>query len=233
MENLFYAPDIATIPELPEEEALHIERVLRLKKGDTITMTDGNGYFYSAIIENIRHGHCSISILKRWPQNMLRDYDVHIAVAPTKNIDRMEWLVEKVTEIGIDTITFLRCRYSERKEIRLQRLYKIAISAMKQSLKATLPQINEMVDFKDFLSVDTKGVKMIAHCFDDIKKPVKNIYSLHHDALILIGPEGDFNRDEINTALSAGFASISLGECRLRTETAALIACHTIHLLNQ
>ena len=232
-EQLFYAPDIASIPELPEDESLHCARVLRLKKGDPITITDGKGFFYSACITDIRAKYCSVSIEKRWHQKTLRDYKVHIAVSPTKNMDRMEWFVEKATEIGIDTVTFLRCHYSERKEIKLSRLIKTAISAMKQSRQALLPEINEMIDFNEFISSDNQGCQMIAHCADDGRMLIKNSYTPHCDALILIGPEGDFSRDEIISALSAGFFPVMLGENRLRTETAALVACHTIHLLNQ
>ena len=232
MERLFYAPDIAAVPELPEDESIHCTRVLRLKKGDPVTVTDGKGCFYSAVIENIQSKHCRISITERWEQKPLRNYAVHIAVSPTKNMERMEWFVEKATEIGIDTITFLHCHRSERKEIKLQRLIKTAVSAMKQSNKATLPKINEMVGFQEFISFDHKGYKMIAHCVDDCNQLISHVYTPDCDALILIGPEGDFSRDEINAALSAGFTPISLGESRLRTDTAALIACHTIHLLN-
>ena len=232
MERLFYAPDIATVPELPEEESQHCVHVLRLKTGDSITITDGKGFFYAASIINPHPKHCRVNITMCLPQKPIRTYAVHIAVAPTKNMDRMEWFVEKATEIGIDTITFLRCNHSERKDVKLQRLIKTAISAMKQSQKAVLPQINEMIDFKDFISNDSDDVKMIAHCAEDSKQLIKDIYTSGRNALILIGPEGDFSPDEIKASLSAGFAPVSLGDCRLRTETAALAACHTIHLLN-
>ena len=233
MDQLFYAPDIAAIPELPEEESQHCTRVLRLKAGDPVTITDGKGFFYHAAIVTAHPKHCQVNIMDCWPQKPLYDYSVHIAVAPTKNMDRMEWLVEKATEIGIDTITFLHCRHSERKEIKLQRLIKTSISAIKQSGKAAIPQINEMIDFQKFIAQDSDDVKMIAHCSDDHKQLIKNIYLPGHNALILIGPEGDFSQDEITAAHVAGFAPVTLGENRLRTETAALMACHTIHLLNQ
>jgi len=232
MEQIFYAPDIATIPELPEEESLHCARVLRLTTGDLITIADGKGSFYTASIVNAHTKNCRVKVLKQCPQKQTRTYSIHIAVAPTKNIDRMEWFVEKATEIGIDAITCLHCRHSERKEVKRQRLTKVAVSAMKQSQKATLPIIHEMIDFQKFISRDFNGAKMIAHCADDCKQLIKNVYAPGQDALFLIGPEGDFSGDEINAALSAGFVPVSLGECRLRTETAALVACHTIHLLN-
>jgi len=233
MEQLFYVPDIATAQELPEEESRHCVRVLRLKAGDAITITDGNGFFYTANLENTHPKHCRIHVTDHWPQKTIRKYNLHLAVAPTKNIDRMEWFVEKATEIGVDTITCLNCRHSERNEIKLQRLNKIAASAMKQSQKAFLPKINGMIDFHQFVSREWKDVKMIAHCADGPKQLIKNVYTPERHALILIGPEGDFSRDEIDDALAAGFAPVSLGENRLRTETAALVACHTIHLLNQ
>ena len=234
MEQLFYAPDIVTIPELPEEESLHCIRVMRLKTGDPVIITDGKGFFYHAIIENADPRHCQVSITNQERQKPLwEDYRIHIAVAPTKNIDRMEWFVEKATEIGINTITFLCCRHSERKDIKLQRLRKTSISAMKQSFKATIPQINEMIAFQNFISQHHDELRMIATCTDDHRQRIKNIYTPQQDALILIGPEGDFSHDERMAARVAGFAPVSLGESRLRTETAALAACHTIHLLNQ
>jgi len=136
MERLFFAPDISSNPELPDDEAQHCIRVLRLKEGDVITVTDGKGFFYEATIENGHPKHCRVSVTKHWQQIPLRDYHIHLAVAPTKNLDRMEWFVEKATEIGVDTVTFLQCRYSERDQIKTQRLYKAAVSAIKQSQKA-------------------------------------------------------------------------------------------------
>ena len=234
MEQLFYAPDIATVQELSlsEEESQHCARVLRLKTGDLITITDGKGFFYTASIVNAHAKNCQVKVLKQWPQKQTRTYNIHIAVAPTKNMDRMEWFVEKATEIGIDAITCLHCHHSERKEVKRQRLNKVAVSAMKQSQKALLPIIYEMIDFQKFISQDFNGMKMIAHCAEECKQLIKNVYAQGQDALFLIGPEGDFSRDEINAALSAGFTPVSLGESRLRTETAALVACHTVHLLN-
>ena len=233
MERLFFAPDISSNPELPDDEAQHCIRVLRLKEGDVITVTDGKGFFYEATIENGHPKHCRVSVTKHWQQIPLRDYHIHLAVAPTKNLDRMEWFVEKATEIGVDTVTFLQCRYSERDQIKTQRLYKAAVSAIKQSQKALLPEINELIDFHQFIALDRTDIRMIAHCTGNDRHLIKNIYTPDHDALILIGPEGDFSRDEIDDALSSGFIPVTLGQSRLRTETAALMACHTIHLLNQ
>ena len=233
MEQLFYAPDIASEHVLPEDESVHCVRVLRLKEGDSITITDGKGFLYNATLENIHLKHCRVNIMEQLPQNPLWNYSIHIAVAPAKNIDRMEWFVEKATEIGINYITFLRCHHSERREIKLQRLNKIAVSAMKQSQKTLLPQINEMIDFNKFISQKLDGQKMIAHCADDNKQLITELYKPNNNALILIGPEGDFSNEEINTAISAGFVPVTLGKSRLRTETAALAACNTIHVLNQ
>ena len=232
MDNLFYAPTIATFFELPEEESQHCSRVLRLKKGDIITITDGKGFFYEACLVNMHPKHCQVTILKYWKQILLRNYQIHIAVAPTKKIERMEWFVEKATEIGVDTITCLLCRHSERNVVKLQRFNKKAINAMKQSQKAILPIINKMTDFYEFIGQNNTSIKMIAHCTEDNRPLIQSIYKPDQDALILIGPEGDFSHEEIKAAISAGFTPISLGENRLRTETAALMACHTIHLIN-
>ena len=233
MEQLFYAPDIITTSALPEDESQHCVRVLRLKEGDNIAITDGKGFIYNAILESAHPKHCLVNITEQLPQKPIWENTIHIAVAPTKSIDRMEWFVEKATEIGVNTITCLRCHHSERREINLLRLNKIAVSAMKQSQKATLPLISEMINFNKFISQEFEGHKMIAHCAENEKQLIKDTYKPGGNALILIGPEGDFSNEEINAALSAGFTPISLGKSRLRTETAALVACHTIHLINQ
>lgn len=233
MEQVFYAPDIATTSMLPEDESRHCIRVLRLKEGDPITMTDGKGFFYTAVLEDADLKHCRVHITEQHLFQKPWNGIIHIAVAPTKNMDRMEWFVEKATEIGIDAITCIRCRHSERRDIKPERLHKIAVSAMKQSQKALLPQINEMIDFDKFISQPFDGCKMIAHCAEDEKQLIRNIYRPNGNALILIGPEGDFSHEEISVALAAGFSPVSLGESRLRTETAALTACQTIHILNQ
>lgn len=231
--QIFYTPDIAAKPELPEEEAGHCIRVLRLTEGDEILLTDGSGSFYKAAISRANAKHCEVSILETWRQPALWNYQVHIAVAPTKNMDRMEWFAEKATEIGIDAITCLNCRFSERKEVKPARLEKILVSAMKQSQKATLPRLSGMIDFKTFVATPFNGRKFIAHCEEGEKPLLKNTYHPGENALILIGPEGDFSPEEIELARTNGFEAISLGESRLRTETAALAACHTIHILNQ
>ena len=231
--QIFYTPEIAANQELPEEEAGHCIRVLRLTEGDEILLTDGKGVFYKAAISRAHHKHCEVSILESWQQPALWNFRLHIAVAPTKNMDRMEWFAEKATEIGIDAITCLNCRFSERREIKPARLEKILVSAMKQSQKATLPQLEGMTDFKSFVSQPFDGRKFIAHCENGDKTLLKQTYRPGENVLVLIGPEGDFSPEEIELALKKGFEPISLGESRLRTETAALVACHTIHVLNQ
>ena len=231
--QIFYTPDIALRAELPEEEAGHCIRVLRLTEGDEILLTDGKGMFYKAAISRAHPKHCEVDILESWQQPALWNFQLHIAVAPTKNIDRMEWFAEKATEIGIDAITCLNCRFSERKEVKPARLEKILVSAMKQSQKATLPVLTGMTDFCTFVTQPFDGRKFIAHCEEGDKKLLKQLYQPGENALVLIGPEGDFSPEEIELALKNGFLPISLGESRLRTETAALVACHTIHVLNQ
>lgn len=231
--QIFFTPDIATHCELPEEEAKHALRVLRLSVGDPVLLTDGKGFFYKATIESTNPKHCHVSITETTQQPPLWQTRLHIAVAPTKNMDRMEWFVEKATEIGIDEVSCLQCRYSERKEIKTARLEKIMVSAMKQSQKAYLPCLNEMTPFRSFITRPFDGRKFIAHCEPGEKLLLKDTYLPGQNALILIGPEGDFSPEEINLALANGFEAISLGESRLRTETAALVACHTIRILNQ
>jgi len=231
--QIFFAPEIRSVTILPEEESGHCIRVLRLTEGDQIQLTDGKGSFYKATITRAHPKNCEVTICESWKQTPLWNFFLHIAVAPTKNMDRMEWFVEKATEIGIDAVTCLNCRYSERREIKSARLEKIMISAMKQSQKATLPTLEGMVDFVDFVKRPFDGCKFIAHCEDEEKPLLKQIYQQKKNALVLIGPEGDFSVEEIALAKENGFRPVSLGESRLRTETAALVACHTLQVLNQ
>jgi 16S rRNA (uracil1498-N3)-methyltransferase len=228
---LFYSPDISETSQLPEEEASHALRVLRLPTGAIINVTDGKGHLYKARLENTAVKNCHISIIEQWTPDPT-PYNIHIAIAPTKNIDRMEWFCEKTTEIGISTITFLLCRHSERRDIKLPRIEKILISAMKQSQKAILPKLNPLIDFSSFITSPFHGHKYIAHCEKGEKQLLKSCYPAGSDALILIGPEGDFSNEEISAAINHGFLPISLGTSRLRTETAGIAACHSIHILN-
>ena len=232
MEHLFYAPDIITDSTLPEEESQHCVRVLRRREGDPITLTDGKGMLYTAVLLEAHPKHCRCSITEKIQQNPCWNFNLHIAVAPTKNMDRMEWFVEKATEIGVNHITFLRCRYSERHEIKLHRLYKIAVSAMKQSGQTTLPRIHEMIDFNDFITYPFDGRKLFGHCESGKTALLQDPYPSGRNVLVLIGPEGDFSREEINNAIASDFLPVSFGPHRLRTETAAIIACHTFHLIN-
>ena len=230
---LFYAPNIAMNQQLPETEAHHCLKVLRMKEGDSLWLTDGKGNFYNAEIAEINLKRCMVNLLETIPQPPLWKGKIEIALVPTKNIDRIEWFVEKATEIGIDKISFLRCRFSERKEITTERILKIMISAMKQSGKARLQVLQEMTGFREFIGQGFDGQKFIAHCYPDEKKLLAQTYRSNENALILIGPEGDFSEDEISLAKEQGFIPVSLGDSRLRTETAALTACQTIHVVKQ
>ena len=231
--HVFYTPDIASNLELPEEEAGHCLRVLRLSIGDEIMLTDGKGCFYKAVISAASGKRCQVKVTEAIPQEKGWNGWLHIAMAPTKNMDRTEWFTEKATEIGFDELSFLNCRYSERKVIKKERIEKILVSAVKQSLKATMPVLNEMTDFNKFVSRDFKGQKFIAHCYEGEKPLLKDILRSGEDALVMIGPEGDFSEEEVAKAIAAGFQPVSLGKSRLRTETAALVACHTLNLLNE
>jgi len=230
---LFYAPDIALNPQLPETEAHHCLKVLRMQPGDILRLTDGKGFFYQAEIAEIHMNRCRVNLLETIPQHPLWKGRIEIALAPTKNSERIEWFVEKATEIGIDKISFLRCRFSERKEMSVERLRKIMISAMKQSEKARLPDLQVMTDFREFIGQEFGGRKLIAYCYPEEKMLLAQAYRKNENVLILIGPEGDFSEEEIALAKETGFIPVSLGESRLRTETAALTACQTIHIVNQ
>ena len=231
--HVFYMPDIQEKQELPEEEAGHCLRVLRLSQGDEIMLTDGKGSFYKAVITTTSGKRCLFSIQETLPWQKTWTACLHIAMAPTKNMDRNEWFAEKATEIGFDELTFLNCRFSERKVIKTERIEKILVSAMKQSLKASLPVLNGMTDFMEFISKDFVGQKFIAHCYEGEKQPLQSVLRKGEDALVLVGPEGDFSPEEVEAALAHGFVPVSLGKSRLRTETAALVACHTMNLMNQ
>lgn len=231
--HVFYTPDIQSHAELPEEEAAHAVRVLRLQAGDGVMLTDGNGNFYRAEIGAATNKRCLLNIVETLPQEPLWSGHLHLAMAPTKNMDRTEWFAEKATEIGFDELTFLNCRFSERKVIKTERIAKILVSAIKQSLKARLPKLNEMTDFNRFITQPFKGQKFIAHCYEGEKPLLKDVIRKGEDALVLIGPEGDFSEEEVKKAIENGFTPISLGKSRLRTETAALVACHIMNLQNQ
>ncbi|MCD8291424.1 MAG: 16S rRNA (uracil(1498)-N(3))-methyltransferase [Prevotella sp.] len=235
--RFFYVPNADKLTELPMDEAMHALRVLRLKSGDEMFLMDGCGTFYRANVTIAATKRCMYEIVETLPQERAWKGKIHIAVAPTKVMDKIEWFCEKATEVGIDEITFLNCKQSERKVLRTVRLEKIIISAVKQSRKAWKPKLNPMTAFKDFVKIPFPGRKFIAHCHEEI--PQKDLFnellplidsSEGEQITVIIGPEGDFSMEEVNLAMDNGFESISLGKSRLRTETAALFATSIAHL---
>lgn len=231
--NIFYLPEIKEdIVLLDEVESGHAIRVLRMKEGDVVTLTDGTGGWFEGSIEEAHPKKCRVRIASTQLDFEKRNYQLVMAVAPTKNSDRTEWLLEKAVEIGIDGFIPIQCRFSERKNINIMRLHKVALAAMKQSLKAYMPEISELVSFAELIKTPFMGKKFIAHCYPGEKPHLKELISAGDDVLVLIGPEGDFSEDEVTLALQNGFREISLGKSRLRTETAALAACHTVALAN-
>ena len=232
---LFFVPDISgAVISLPDEEARHCTGVLRLRAGQSIILTDGKGFFYDASIQSATKKQVLVHIDNKQEEVSDRNYRLHIAIAPTKNISRFEWFLEKVTEIGIDEITPVITHNSERRNLRTERLEKVIISAMKQSVKATKPRLNPVISADEFLNYTCSDCQLfIAYCGAEHNELLKNCYSIGSNALILIGPEGDFTPEEVDKATVKGFKAISLGNSRLRTETAGVIACHSIYLLNQ
>lgn len=230
----FYAPELQETLSLPEDEAKHCLKVLRHRCGDIIEVIDGKGYRYQCRIINDNPRKMEVEIVNRVEVIPAWNTFITIAVAPTKNLDRMEWLVEKLTEIGVNRFVPILCRHSERKDLKVERLQRIAISAMKQSLKATLPVISPMTPFYEFIKTDESEARFIAYCDATIPRlSLAKEYKGGRSVSILIGPEGDFDIDEIKTAIDSGMKPVTLGDNRLRTETAALAACDTIHVLNQ
>lgn len=232
---LFYTTDIQSdIAVFHDEEAHHCTQVLRKRIGDSVTFVDGKGWFYEANIIDITKKQCTLHITKRWEDPHQPSFQTHIAIAPTKNIERFEWFLEKATEIGVNTVSPLLCERSERKQIRLDRLEKIVLAAAKQSLKATLPILHDLTPFPDFIKSKQAGYqKFIAYLGEDATPHLKNIYQKNQDVLLLIGPEGDFSNKEIQQALQNDYQGVSLGKSRLRTETAGIVACHIVQLSNE
>lgn len=230
---LFYVPNLASGNVLPEEESQHAVRVLRLQVDDFITVVDGVGGYYNAKIIHPHPKHCAFEITDTTLGYGKRDYKLHIAIAPTKNIERLEWFIEKATEIGIDEITPLICRFSERRIVKEERLQKIIVSASKQSVKAYFPKLNPLCTFDDLMKNHQASQKFIAHCYEEDKKLLQNEIVKSSNVLILIGPEGDFSKEEIHQAISHNFIQVSLGTSRLRTETAGVVASNTVALVNQ
>ena len=239
--RFFYVPNANSVNELPEEEAQHAVRVLRMEMGDEMMLMDGEGVFYRAVVTEATKKRCLYRIEETLPQERQWQPHLHLAMAPTKNMDRTEWFVEKATEIGFDELTFLKCRWSERTVIKTERIEKILVSAMKQSHKAWKPVLNEMTDFKAFLHEIEKREKpmqkFICHCYEEeglgAKVMLKEAVKSGEDVLVLVGPEGDFSIEEVKMAEAQGFQSVTLGKSRLRTETAALVAVHIMNLINQ
>lgn len=224
----FFVPDAATANELPAEEAVHAVRVLRMKSGEEMFLLDGKGFFYRAVVTLTTAKCCQYQILEVLPQQPLWDGHLHLAIAPTKDVGRMEWMAEKTTEIGMDELSFLSCQFSERKILKTERIEKIVVSAIKQSRKPWKPIVRPLIPFKDFVRQPRSSYKYICHCYEEIER--KDFYTeickLEKDAdiTVLVGPEGDFSMDEVRLAMEQGYESVTLGQARLRTETAGLVA---------
>ena len=228
-ERFFYDPALSG--ELPTEEAHHASRVLRLGQGDEIHLMDGKGTFCRAELTVVANHRVQYSILEREPQQPAWQGHLHLAMAPTKLMDRVEWFAEKATEIGFDELTFLDCQFSERRVVKEERIDKILISAVKQSRKAWKPTLHDMTRLRDFVSEEREGDKFICHCYDDMDRDfLFDALKPGVSSTVLIGPEGDFSMDEVRFALEHGYRGVSLGKSRLRTETAALVAVHMMQL---
>ncbi|MBT2163235.1 16S rRNA (uracil(1498)-N(3))-methyltransferase [Zobellia barbeyronii] len=232
--QLFYNPDLdKSISQFTfsQEESRHIVKVLRKKEGDILHITNGKGYIFESEILLADQKRCKAQIVSTAKKHA-KTHWLHIVVAPTKNNDRFEWFLEKATEIGVNEITPIFCERSERKVIKKERLDKVIQSAMKQSLRSYLPKLNDAISFKDFMEQEQNGLLFIAHCEEEEKVDLKRRVAPDKDITILIGPEGDFSQNEISSAYEKGFLPVSLGEYRLRTETAAIVACTTVNMIN-
>lgn len=232
--NIFYTPDI-TVPDyiLSETESKHCISVLRMKSGDEVSLTDGKGNLFKAVITGDHPKKCSLRVTETIKEYCKRQYKLHVAIAPTKNTERFEWFLEKSTEIGIDTVTPIICEHSERRNINHERLVKVITVAMKQSLSAYHPVLHPLQKFNDFIKQGHADNKYIAHCTGNRKAYISESYEKGNDAVILIGPEGDFSEKEISFAIRNGYKEITLGTSRLRTETAGIVCCSTLQVLNQ
>lgn len=235
--QLFYHPEALSINQeiaFDKDESRHLIKVLRKQTGDQLFLTNGKGAIFTSIIVHSHHNKCVIKLLEKESQLPL-PYHLHLAVAPTKLNDRYEWFLEKATEIGINEITPIICEHSERTKIKIERLEKIIMSAMKQSLKSYLPKLNHPLTFTEFIEKYSglKSSKFIAHCGTGDKKSLKEVLRANDQTIILIGPEGDFSEKEIFMATERGFYSVGLGTSRLRTETAAIVACHSVAFINE
>ena len=232
--NVFYLPDaqLGTI-SFPEEESKHIVKVLRMKEGDRFGVTNGNGSLFDAELVDAHPKRAMADLSNQRNGYDIRNYKLSIAIAPTKLNERTEWFLEKATEIGIDEVKLFASYHSERRVANVERFKKIVVSAMKQSVKSKMPVVEEMVSFDKLVKQDFDGQKFIAWIDDDVKDQLCDLYKKGENAIVLIGPEGDFSKEEVELAKENGYIPVSLGEARLRTETAAVVACHTIQLINQ
>lgn len=233
--QLFFNPDLSensSQVSFTKDECKHIVKVLRKSVGDELHITNGNGWLFTAKILSSDLKSCHAQVVSKTLQPK-KPYQLHLAVAPTKMNDRFEWFLEKATEIGIDTITPIICEHSERKIINLDRFGKILQSAIKQSNTCYLPKLNDIIPFRDFINHEFKGQRFIAHCYETDKKSLKHELKANSDVIILIGPEGDFSVKEIEMAIQNKFITVTLGETRLRTETAAIVACHSVAFVNE
>ena len=232
----FYCPDIASTLTLGEEDSKHCVRVLRMGEGDSIEVVDGNGNLYTCRIATAHPKRCVVEVLGKQYQPPHWGHRIVLGVAPTKNLDRMEWLVEKCVEMGVDRIIPLRCHNSERTVLKIERLHKIMVAAMKQSLKATLPRLDEMTPVEQVIAEPFEGIRCMAYC--DALLPREQRLTLAGackpgtDTMVLIGPEGDFSPEEVQAAMAAGFLPVTLGESRLRTETAGMMAVAALHVMD-
>jgi 16S rRNA (uracil1498-N3)-methyltransferase len=233
----FYVPDALTATELPPEEAMHALRVLRMKIGDEMVLMDGQGNYYRAEVTLAHTKHCLYEIKEQMPQQRQWQGHLHLAIAPTKMMERIEWMTEKAVEVGVDEISFLNCQFSERRLVKIPRLEKIMVSAVKQSHKAWATQLNEIVNFDTFIKQPREGHKYIAHCYEEVPRTylfdeLQKI-AVSDDTTVLIGPEGDFSIDEVRQAVAEGYISVHLGKSRLRTETAGLSAVMMMQLAKE
>jgi 16S rRNA (uracil1498-N3)-methyltransferase len=233
--QVFYAPDIKdNTCALDKNESRHCIRVLRMMKGNPVKLIDGRGNLFEGYIIDPDPDRCVIAITGTFRNFEKRGYRLHIGISPLKNQDRFEWFVEKSVELAVDEITPVICWNTEKPGIKAERINNIIISAMKQSLKASKPVLNEPIAFDKFINSDFKAVKLIAHCNTGFERnKIDSVYARNMDAVILIGPEGDFSEDELALAINKGFIPVHLGSSRLRTETAGIAACHSVYFINQ
>lgn len=230
----FFAPDIESTLTLPQSDSQHCVRVLRMQPGDELDVIDGRGHRFRCVLADAHSKHAAVEIIEKIDMPLCWSQQITVAVAPTKHMDRMEWMVEKLTEIGVNRIIPLLCRRSERKEIKTERLEKIAVSAMKQSLKSVMPEIYPMTPVREVINSFAEAQRFIAYCDPSIPRlNLSQVYQAGKDAVIMIGPEGDFSPEEIKAALDAGWKPVTLGDNRLRTETAAIVGCDTFHIIDQ